>query len=250
MSHFYLKTKDGWELSKSIDTLAKAKKWSKPYCASVTTKIALAPKAPQFYEWRDAEIVRLAREFPSLSASEVSKRTWGMRTCPETGEEISSSEFGTQGHKALEEFNINGITGGPYNLTLKLWSQWLRKEDVSIVEAEALIGCERRRVAGTIDFIGRMYGRIILCDYKFREARDLEHLKTKAYYNKDDMQLAIEARMIREQWKLDYTPRIYSILMNANEPMMYAKLWTMKAQAEAERKFEILNTFYNEWYGL
>lgn len=253
--HFYKQNKDGtWKLSKSVDTIAKARKSPHTYAKSVTTMIGdMSPPLcvvtdEGYTNYSDYHIWRLGKEGVSYKDAQVHK--WGLRKCPETGDLIPSSDWGTRLHEHLEAINYlwqdTGAaigTGNPYEEWTDLWADWLHKNDVEVIEAELMIGCTERKLAGMLDFVGKKDGKVFLADYKSRAAEEGK-LKTKAY-DKDAQQLAIEARMVREQWNLDYEPRIYTVLFNTEKPEMHVHLWTEKAQEKHLDKAERLNQAWN-----
>lgn len=251
--HTYEYTKGVWKLH-IVKSVSEAKKSPKDLAVSVTTKIAKAPMSERLEDILLQRILDLHDQHPKLSLSELKELSYGERQCPDTGKLIPSSDFGTALHDRLEQACLlirdgvgQNVKGSGYYPWVEPWLQWLEKNKITIVDCELTMGCRKRKLAGMLDFIGKKDGRVFLADYKSREARDLAQLKSKAYYDKDDMQLAIEARMVQEQFELDYLPRIYTVLFNTNEPMMHVKLWTERAQAKAEKRFGSLNTFYNQW---
>lgn len=247
MSHFYSKVNGEWRLSKSIDSVAKARKSPKNYCASVTTKLSLEPN-PFIAQWREKKLIELARAHPSDSYESLSERAWGLRECPETGDMIASSEWGTRLHAKLEDCNLGNPCDSHYQPWVSLWHRWMIDNGVEVKEAEIMLGCEERRLAGMLDFVGVMDGRVFLADYKSRAIGDKD-IKTCAY-EKDAMQLAIEAKMIQEQWELDYLPDIWTIIFDTDTPRMHAKKWTDVAKKKALDKAERINQAYNLIYQL
>lgn len=247
MSHFYSKVNGEWRLSKSIDSVAKARKSPNTYAASVTTKLSLEPN-PFIAQWREKRLIELARAHPSGSYESLSEKAWGLRECPITGELISSSDWGTRLHAKLEDYNRGTPDHSPYDPWVDLWHDWRKSNLVEILEAELMIGCEERRIAGMLDFVGVMDGRIFLADYKSRSIGDKD-IKTCAY-EKDAMQLAIEAKMIQEQWELDYLPDIWTIIFDTDTPRMWPKKWTEAAKKKALDKAERINQAYNLIYQL
>jgi len=250
MSHFYKPDgKGGAKLLKTVESPSDARKHGKAY-ASVTTKIGIAPNS--FINiWREQQIIQLARANPFDSAEEISKLAWGTRTHP-NGNTVASSDFGTELHAELEEAANLYAKGEAYQNPLWLsyvqpWLSYLMTNDITIVECEKVVACDQRRVAGSIDVLAKNKGRYELYDFKSRQGKG--KLSTK-HYDKDAMQLAVEAEIIQEQYNLPYTPAIYSVLICTDTAEHYVKQWTPEAQAKALLKFEIVNEFYNKWYQL
>lgn len=247
-SHYYTKTEAGRiTLSKSVNTVAKARKSKTRVYASVTTKLAYAPNAFMSH-WKDKEIVRLAREHPELNLEQLQDLRWGTRTMPDGVTVVSSSEFGSAVHEQLEKATLALIDGADYhNLEwlcyYRPFLSWLSAESITPTHAEFKVCSERYNTAGTLDGVGLKDGKVILWDFKTRAG---DNLKTKCY-EKDAMQLAVEADIIKSDWELDYMPRIYTIIVDAESGEIYPKLWTEKAQEKALNKFDILSTFFDAW---
>jgi len=245
--HYYSKTKDGRiTLSKSVTSPATARKSKTKVYASVTTKLAYAPNA-FMSQWKDKEIVRLAREHPDLSLEELQDLRWGTRTMPD-GSTVSSSEFGSAVHEQLELATLALIDGADYhNLEwlcyYRPFMSWLSAEQVTPTHAEFKVCSERYNTAGTLDGVGIKDGKVILWDFKTRAGNNL---KTKTY-EKDAMQLAVEADIIKSDLGLDYMPRIYTIIVDAETGAVHPKLWTEKMQEKALNKFDTLSTFFDNW---
>jgi hypothetical protein len=253
MSHFYKPDgKGGAKLLKSVETPAEARKHGNAY-ASVTTKIGIAPNS--FINiWRENQIIQLARANPFDSAEEISKLAWGTRTHP-NGNTVPSSDFGTELHAELELAANLYAKGEPYTGTLWLpfvqpWLTYLMTNDIEIVECEKMVSCDQRRVAGSIDVLAinhKNNDRYELYDFKSRQGNG--KLSTK-HYDKDAMQLAVEADIIQETLDLHYAPDTYSVLICTDTAEHYVKQWTKEAQTKALLKFDIVNDFYNQWYQL
>lgn len=250
MSHHYqILPNHEAKFLKSITTQPQANKATGVVCASVTTKLNYAPK--EFLElWFKKQIHHLTKKFPHATFDEINDMAWGMRLSPETNELIKSSDWGTALHKHLEDATeahseSMGYRKAPWQGWIDLWTDWLKKNRAEVIGTEMLVSDSDRLVAGSIDQVLKVNGKVILADFKCRKVGDGD-IKTK-HYPKDTMQLAVEADIIRMKLDLDYMPRIYTVIMNTDEHQMFVKLWTEAAQAKALKKFDAVNTFYNDY---
>lgn len=252
MSHFYVcESEFSARLIETVGTFAQARKHRKDLVKSITTVLHYLPSSPcktpdGFGYWLEWSMWKLGTEGHSFE--EAQRRKYKMRTCPETGELITSSEFGTRAHAALEKLNIGLITGAmpaqcEFYAWVNLWADWLGWGTTSDpISAEYMMADRQRKLAGTIDFIGEDEQGVFIADYKFRDG----DLKTKAR-EKDCMQLAWAADRVKAWRGLSYNPRIFSVIFDSEKPDMHVKQWTPAAQKKALKRLEIVNEFVNKW---
>jgi len=252
MSHYYTKNKDGGiTLLKEVTTPSQARKHGSAL-VSVTTLLGYLPNDYINNIWKPKKYVELGREHPDLDASEITALMWGVRTCPETGEEISSSDFGTRAHARLED-HMNGIIQGedilrnhPYDPIVAQTVRWLSDNGFTPVQAEKMVACEKRGTAGTIDLIALKEEKLCLLDYKFRDCPSGEG----KFYDKDVAQLAVEANIVAEQYRLDYIPGCLSICIDTNTGVPHVKQWTRAAVNRGQQLFEAARLMYYNHPGL
>ncbi len=245
MSHFYKPQKDGTaKLVKSITTPNQAK--GKNALASVTTMLGVIP-SDFLSKWSRKQIFNLAIEGHSFE--ECERRRYGMRTDVD-GREVSSAQFGTSVHSALEHHLERMSAGdlspnnGPYAKYVNPFSDWFRKNDYTLVEAETTCYCIRRKTAGTIDVLAKdADGRYVLMDFKTRSVRADVKPASKVYL-KDSAQLAVEADIIREREGLDYIPNTISIVISVEDGRTGIRHWPLDKQAYALEVFEACSNLY------
>lgn len=257
MAHFYQIINEGGKdecnLLQDVTTVPQWRKWLKENdgtaYASITTKLDVAPNG--FLDsWRIKEAIRITKENPSLPEEEVLSQIWGMRECPATGEPITSSDFGTQGHKHLEISVQCRIAGAEWED--EFWEpyvvpfhRWMWEQSVEPVSAEQAVYCHRRKVAGTVDLFAVQNKRIQVYDYKFRDGRK----NKKNVREKDVMQMAVQASIVKDKLGLPYMPEAHTVLICPFEATMRVVKWEKEKQEAALERFEVLSRFWDEWFG-
>lgn len=206
---------------KSITTPAQARK-NPDYYPSVTGVLGLLPN-PFIQKWRGRKLVELSKQHPDADIEELEAMAWGMRTCPATGKEISSSDYGTAAHAAIERHFTNPEQGNDaYYDEVAATIEYL-EDNFTFSEAETILVDRELKIAGTVDYIGKdKNNKWMLADFKFREKNNT--------YSKDLAQLAVEARMLKKDNWLPYDPDIYSIVVIDGQP--YPKKWSDKMKAK------------------
>ena len=252
MSHYYKSTPSGVKLLEKVTTPAQARKHGSAY-PSVTTLLKYLPNDYINEIWKPQKLVEFAREFPDLDVEAIRDKLWGERECPETGETISSSDFGTRAHARLEAHILAWIDGGaierhhPYDGVISPTLNYLELNGFTPLAAERMLLCEKLKTAGMLDYVGLKDGKVVLLDWKFRDCADGNG---KFYENKDLPQLAIEAQMIMEQDELDYMPEIYSVCIDANTGTPHVKQWSHKMRTKGLQYFMAARNFYYDCPGL
>jgi hypothetical protein len=136
---------------------------------SVTTVLAVIAK-PALVKWAnrqglagiDTEKDRSAATTGTIAHAMVEARLLGKRYVP--GDEYTEAEIAS-GHEALCSY-----------------IQWEQEHDVEPIHLEAALVSERRRYGGTLDFYGRIDGRLEVLDFKFARGIYGEHLWQLAAY--------------------------------------------------------------------
>ena len=237
MAHFYEIEKDRGFLREDLSTPFQAKKEAKntgkDIVASVTEKLKVYPD-PFFETWRTKKAIELTKAHPTYDETKIMDMMWGMRVHPGTGEEVSSSSWGTECHKHLETAICGGQCPPCWEPFVMPFVEWADDQELEVVEVEGVISNSDREfnTAGTIDLLAIHKGKLALFDYKTREVAEHQDIARKAYY-KDAMQLASEARMVKIASYLDYDPAIHTVIINANNGDTHVKTWTEQAQAKA-----------------
>jgi len=244
MSHYYKNTGLLTQIDSDVKTPAQARKAEGIRYASITTKLQYLKS--DMDHWKDSTIVKLARKHPTMPLADLQALRWGVRRTPDGGC-MPSSDFGTRVHKLLEDYwkcgaDINLDGWGKY---IEPFYEWVDFEEIEITEMEKVVWSDRYRTAGTIDGIGLDCGKVILWDYKTRGGSS--ELSSR-HYLKDCAQLAIAADIFKDQYNLDYLPRIYTIIIDVVTGETYPKLWTEKAQAKGYSTFVNVSNFYDAQY--
>lgn len=200
---------------KSVTTPSQARGKAHVY-PSVTSVLGLLPN-PFMAQWRGRKMVELSKLHPDATAEELEKLAWGTRTCPETGEEIGSAEFGTKAHATIEDYFTTDLIGSlakhPYWSSVAETVSYLL-DNFTFHHAEKVLCCHDLQIAGTVDYIGTdKDGKWMLADFKFRSVKPGAK---PTPYDKDRAQLAVEAEMWQDDLALDYAPDIYSIIVDVD----------------------------------
>ena len=230
MAHFYnCKDASDPKFESAISTPAQAKKKNKVY-PSVTTVLGIVKDSFLDSIYKPRMITQLAREFPDLVWQDIERLTYGTREHPVTGDTIESSEFGTTVHKAIElqiDYGFLYSDKRPKPTVWDKWSmpfiEWIQAEGVKPIACEKLIAKNRKKIAGSVDFIGHdQDGKLFLADYKCRT-----NTKGKAKtYDKDCQQLAIESFMLMKEHNLNYLPKCRSVIIDCDTAKHYHKDWS------------------------
>ena len=159
---------------------------------------------------------------------------WGMRVHPKTGEEVTSSSWGTECHKHLETTICGGQCPPSWEPFVMPFIEWAECEQLEVVDVEGVISNSDKEfnTAGTIDLLAVHNGKLSLFDYKTREVAEHQDITRKGFH-KDCMQLASESRMVKIASYLDYDPPIHTVIINTNNGDTHVKKWTEQAQAKA-----------------
>ena len=242
MAHFY-NCEDSLnpEFEPKINTPHQAKKKSAKIYPSVTTVLGIIKDDFLDSIYKPRMMYELTLQGAGSCWQEIERLTYGTRTHPDSGEQISSSEFGTSVHETIEDM-INSlifdeIRNLPHDHYYDDWGtpfyDWVIENNVKPVACEKLVTNNRIKIAGSIDFIGYDdEGTLFLAEYKCRT-----NTKGKAKtYAKDCEQLAIESYMLMKQHKLDYLPSCRSVIIDCETKEHIHREWT-----EEEMKWGIQN---------
>jgi hypothetical protein len=158
MAHFY-NIKDN-TFNEDVTTPAQARKHGSAV-PSVTTVLGVIKEAFIHDIYRPRKITELARKHPNMDWRDVSDLVYGQRKHPTTNELIPSSEFGTEVHKRLQEL-VECLMDGKEPEDRSIWDDWarpfmgwLKEKDVTPYCAERIVSCDKVKIAGSVDFIGR-----------------------------------------------------------------------------------------------
>ena len=214
--HLYKCTPNERPTRSTLETASEGRKAAHTY-PSVTTVLGLY-KDSFIEHWRGEQMHKLASAGMDLEQAKAA--LWGMRTCPETGDEIESSLFGTNAHGCMEDWaNGKDVTGSAYYATCKETIAKLKEMKAVPWEAEYIVSSHVDECAGTVDLIAQVKGKPHLFDYKFRNG-------TGKFYQKDCAQLAIEAVWLQDLLGLDEMPSCTSICINADTGETSFKTWS------------------------
>lgn len=198
--------------------------------------------------WSPNKFVELARQNPDWSMDEIHRRKFGMRESPITGNEMTSSEFGTTVHGRLEK-HIQEIIGKRKPNLDSDWDAWaepflkhITDEEIEPLSVEYVAWDDELKVAGSVDFIGRLPdGKYYMADYK---CRDCKGKGGKFYEKKDCTQLAIESWMLAKMWDLEYLPFITSVCIDISTKKHYHKQWSFKQMQRGIERFKLTSELY------
>jgi hypothetical protein len=255
MAHFYeLTSKHSAIFREDINTPHQAKKEclasGRKLVASVTEKLKMLPNA-FINDWRVSEAIHIARKHPHVNPSVITEMIWGMREHPITGEEVGSAAWGTECHTQLELAINNKWEPNQWEPFVKPFVDWTGERDFQLLDTEIIVasGTPEFNVAGTIDLLAKLNGKVCLFDYKTRQVTEGRDIRKKAY-EKDCMQLASESHMVREMMDLDYNPKIFTVIISTQDGYTHVKKWTDKAFEKALDKAMHCFKFYDEINGL
>jgi hypothetical protein len=184
----------------------------------------------------------VASQNPYMTLGEAKDELWGKRNLP-NGDLVSSAEFGTQCHQALENSLSIGDIDQEWHNYVEPFFRHIEKEDISIIHTELSVFDDTLNTAGTIDLVVKLpNGRVAIMDFKTRDGKG--KLKTKAYA-KDVAQLAACSVIYARREKLGYQPKIFSVLIDAVTAELHIKEWTERAQLKGLRNFIACSNFYD-----
>lgn len=233
MAHYYnCEVTSDPTFEPDVTTPAQARKAGRKVYPSVTTVLGIVKDAFLDSIYKPRKITELAREFPALDWRDIESLTYGTRQHPHTGDTISSSEFGTEVHKAIESIVNSELLqhetphrAGVYDDWAMPFIEWIESEGVKPIACECIVANSRLKIAGSVDFIGHdADGKLFLADYKCRTNTGG---KAKTY-DKDCQQLAIESYMLMKQHGLDYLPACRSVVIDADTKKHYHKEWSQE----------------------
>jgi len=236
--HAYRETRTGWRFLPQANTISRAKK-SKDSVPSVTTVLSIIPEPEVKTDegfYRKSEVELYLSDPKSVTFEKAKEALYGYRTCPVSGKDIKSSDFGTRAHLAMELWAKGvDISSNPYYEVTSAARKAVKEmlDDDSEMEAEIIVGSSGVS-AGTVDLVGKSGGKYILIDYKFRQC----NRGVGKFYDKDLAQLSIEARWYSYSRGLDYLPAIRSICVCCDTGNAYVRKWRESSQARGEEIFE------------
>ena len=249
--HAYKYTNKGWKFLKSATTIGKAKK-IEGAVPSVTTVLKMMPpvsvRTPEGFEpYGDYRMWLGGRD--GLNYQQTKEAMFGYRKCPETGQMITSSDFGTLAHACMEDWaNGKDSRDNPYHDV----TAGARDAVVNLLDAgsdrfcETIVGVTKAEwggSAGSVDLLGIQDGKYVLIDYKFRQCKG-----RGKFYEKDLSQLSIEARWTAWMMHLDYLPKIYSICIDCDTGKAYVRKWKPEDQVKGEEIFQACRVLYKHTY--
>ena len=229
MSHFY-NCKEEPFLTEA-NTPSQAKKVDA--YPSVTTVMRII-KDPFLDEiWSPKKYVELARQDESYTMHDIERLKYGMRVSPVDGSEVTASQFGISVHNRLEAHTNDMADNIPLDLS-SAWDDWampfvdyIKENNITPVASEFITWSKELRVAGSVDFIGK------LNDGKYFMAE-----------KKDCTQLAIESYMLAKMWNLNYLPEAISVCIDIVSKKHYNKLWTTKQMEKGIKRFKLATGIY------
>jgi hypothetical protein len=157
------------------------------------------------------------------------------------GLKFKSSDFGTLVHAELEAWNKDrsykiADVWKPYCESYCLWAMGR----VETIEAEKKVVDHDLKVVGMVDLIANVDGMVSLLDFKTRGCDG----KGK-FYNKDCMQLAVEAKIVQRDMGLPYCPDCYSLCICNKTGQLFVKKWTEKMVKKQYKIFRALSAAYD-----
>ena len=246
MAHFYdCKDRKKPQLITEVTTPAQARKHGKKTYPSITTIIGQTIKDP-FLDGihKPRSMVKYARmeEHWNKEWKEIEQLCYGLVESPD-GRTISSAEFGTSVHEAIEKKLWTLKFGGQFEESIydpyaEPFVDWVIQNCYYIVGVEHKIADNLIKSCGSIDVILKDMekNQMFICDYKCR--------KSKQFYPKDLWQMAIECEMLRRNYKLDYLPLCVSVCIDINTKKHYHKHWTLEEMEEAIQIVKLISKLY------
>lgn len=255
MAHFYeITSKHSAFFREDIETAPQARKeWltsGKKIVASVTEKLKVFPNL-FFVNWRIREAIKIAKRFPDLEDTVIVEMLWGTREHPVTGEEVGSGVWGTECHTQLELAMNNKWEPNEWEPFVQPFVDWTNKRNFEVLATETIIASDTPsfNTAGTIDLLAKINGRVSLLDYKTRKVSSDGDIRRKTRPT-DAMQLASESDMIKAMMHLEYSPSIYTVIIDTDTGNTHVKQWSDKAFEKALSDAISCFTFYDDISGL
>lgn len=228
--HFYKCLPDvAPQFCKDIDTVSKAR--GKAYVYPSVTTVLSAYTDPFMLDWQKKQMFNINPKDTDYETA--SESLYGYRECPETGDKIPSSDFGTNAHKRMELWAQGHTLGdSAYDPITEDAIGKFKIMRANPVEAEVIMYSHDDECAGTVDLIAEVNGRLELFDYKFRECKG----KSKTY-DKDLEQLAIESSWVARNFSLDYLPNITTVCIDSITGKAWFKKWKPERQEKGIQSF-------------
>jgi hypothetical protein len=174
---------------------------------------------------------------------DLERLCYGERECPESGEMIPSSEFGTRVHACAEKllnahkFSDEYEEDEHYDPFALPFLDWVQENEHKIIATEYMLADARIKLCGSVDAIlkDQTSSELFLADYKCR--------KSKQFYDKDLWQLAIESEMLRKRG-LDYQPKCISVCIDITTKKHHHKVWEEDKVKEAIEIMKLISRLY------
>ncbi len=247
MAHFYDCTDvKSPSLNSEITTPSQARKSGTKIYPSVTTVISSTIRDP-FLDviHKPRSLVKFARmeEHTDKDWKDLERLCYGERECPESGEMIPSSEFGTRVHACAEKllnahkFSDEYEEDEHYDPFALPFLEWVQENEHKIIATEYMLADARIKLCGSVDVIlkDQASSELFLADYKCR--------KSKQFYDKDLWQLAIESEMLRKRG-LDYQPKCISVCIDITTKNHHHKVWEEDKVKEAIEIMKLISRLY------
>lgn len=225
--HFYSENPLG-EIESHDLTQSKGHKLG--YYASVTSKLPSDPERLQ-YMWAD-NILKAYLLGLGKRASELLPYSYGFVSPEDTfvcEKHTPVSEWGTEGHRAIEEGLVDHPAFGGH---VRCFHEWLEREGFTIVEQEKRVLSHELKLGGTIDLILLKKNEKCLADFKFR-GKSMQSMRT------DGMQLALYSEMEPD------VEGCISLIFNRLEPELKPKIWSKKKLEDLKQIALAYNHAYN-----
>lgn len=222
---------------------------------SVTTVQRAAAK-PALDSWKMTQAVLAALTLPRLDGEPDD--VFAKRVVTDSGREAQdAADWGTRMHEvcalSLAMCNDEGMrtemehAAFRYNLDnhAKAFDKW-RYENVSVLVSSEIVVTHRAGYAGRLDarvmLASLVGGGHAVIDFKGRGVKDGK----VAWYPEQVQQLAAYRAAAVDCGLGEPTDKLISVIIDRNEPVIYAKVWTEEEARQGERQFMALLAYWQE----
>jgi hypothetical protein len=235
---FYEVHQDGKVSESEAETIYQARKLvgqGRTLYPSVTT-VAKAMTSPILQEWKDKQMLQAAYHHAESAAAGISFEEWRGMVEARMEDLNTAARWGTGLHDCIE----TGVWGEDYLPWKPLVEQFFAEEVGEIIAQEIPLADNVCRVAGRLDmlYMSKSLGLPCVLDWKSGGWKPKKNPKP-TYYQSWPWQLACYAASYSRMWH-NGLPRIRSVPVNREAPMLTHRLWTPEEQERAYSEFKTI----------
>lgn len=228
MSHFYYRAKNGRVVMRELTVAQGHKQGLYKSASAVVERI---PKKSDLSYMFAENAVKASRCYTS-NISRISQLLYGI-VFDDRGDVHSTSEWGIEGHKGLED---NDTSNKRFGAHVKLRNELFERENIHPIECERKVISDDLRLGGTVDVIFRdLDGNYGILDYKFR-GKSMQARET------DCAQIYLYGEMVKEP-----ISRYINLVFDRLEPKYNWKEWSAEEVKENGEVALLANSLYNRW---